>query len=74
MPLLDFGPTLSDSEIEVCTCQNIYLDTIKTCIQAGAKHVQEVNCNTNSGSGICGGKWCTPTIENLILRHHKKAY
>jgi len=73
MPLLNFGPVLKDSEIEICTCHNIFLDTIKDCINKGVDDVQEVNYITRSGSGTCGGKWCAPTIENLILKHGKKA-
>jgi len=55
-----------DKLTKVCICKGIQRSTMKKAINNGAKTVKEVRKATGAGSGPCGGKRCTPKIEELL--------
>lgn len=55
-----------DKLTKVCLCKAIPRSTIKKAIAAGARTVKDVQKATGAGSGGCGGRRCTPKIEQLI--------
>lgn len=55
-----------DKLTKVCLCKGIPRATIKKAIKNGAQTVVEVQKSTGAGSGSCGGKRCTPKIEELL--------
>lgn len=50
----------------VCICKGIKGKTITAAIKKGADTVEKVNQRTGSGSGGCGGKRCSVTINELL--------
>ncbi len=55
-----------DKLTKVCICKAISRAKIKKAILDGAKTVEEVQKATGAGSGGCGGRRCTPKIQNLL--------
>jgi len=55
-----------DKLTKVCLCKAIPRATIKKAIRNGARTVKEVQAATGAGSGGCGGRRCTPKIEQLL--------
>lgn len=55
-----------DKLTKVCICKAIPRSTIKKAIKNGAKTVKDVQTVTGAGSGGCGGRRCTPKIEQLL--------
>lgn len=59
-------PEILDKLTKVCLCKGISRASIKKAILNGAKTIEEVRKATGAGSGPCGGKRCTPKIEELL--------
>lgn len=59
-------PEILDKITKVCLCKGISRASIKKAILNGAKTIEEVRKATDAGSGPCGGKRCTPKIEELL--------
>ncbi|HEX9060745.1 MAG TPA: (2Fe-2S)-binding protein [Clostridia bacterium] len=57
---------IMDKITRVCICKGIPRATMKKAIRNGAKTVVEVQRITGAGGGSCGGKRCTPKIEQLL--------
>lgn len=57
---------IMDKLTKVCICKGISRATIKKAISDGAKTVSEVQKATGAGSGPCGGRRCTPKIQELL--------
>lgn len=51
---------------QICQCQGIAKKRFLEFISAGVHTVDELKQVTGAGSGSCGGKRCTPRIENLV--------
>ena len=62
----NINPEILDKLTKVCLCKGISKATIKKSILNGAKTIEEVRKATGAGSGGCGGKRCTPKIEQLL--------
>lgn len=58
---------IMDKMTKVCICKGISRATMKKVIRDGAVTVAEVQKATGAGSGSCGGRRCTPKIEQLIM-------
>ncbi|ROR29416.1 BFD-like [2Fe-2S] binding protein [Mobilisporobacter senegalensis] len=56
-----------DKMTKVCICKGIPRSTMKRAIREGAGTLKEVQGITGAGSGPCGGRRCTPKIEQLLL-------
>lgn len=61
-----------DKLTKVCICKGIPRSTIKAAILDGAETLEAVQKATGAGSGSCGGKRCTPKIQELLLEHQVK--
>lgn len=55
-----------DKLTKVCLCKGISRATIKKAVTAGADTVEKVQKATGAGSGPCGGRRCTPKIQELL--------
>jgi len=55
-----------DKMTKVCICKAISRATIKKAIINGCHTVEEVQKATGAGSGSCGGRRCTPKIQELL--------
>ena len=55
-----------DKMTKVCICKGIPRSTMKKAILNGAKTLAQVQKATGAGSGPCGGRRCTPKIQELL--------
>lgn len=62
----DLELDIMDKMTKVCICKGISRASIKKAIDAGADTVEKVRKATGAGSGPCGGRRCTPKIEELL--------
>jgi NAD(P)H-nitrite reductase large subunit len=62
----DLNSEILDKMTKICICKGISRATIKKAIVNGAHTVAEVQKATGAGSGPCGGRRCTPKIQELI--------
>jgi NAD(P)H-nitrite reductase large subunit len=62
----DLNKEILDKLTKVCICKGISRATIKKAIIGGASTVVEVQKATGAGSGPCGGRRCTPKIQELL--------
>ena len=62
----DLNTEIMDKMTKVCICKGIPRSTMKNAIKNGARTVEEVRKATGAGSGPCGGRRCTPKIEQLL--------
>jgi NAD(P)H-nitrite reductase large subunit len=65
----NINPEILDKLTKVCLCKAIPRSKIKAAIRNGVKTVQEVQKATGAGSGGCGGRRCTPKIEELLKQY-----
>jgi len=65
----NINPEIMDKLTKVCLCKAIPRSKIKEAIRKGAKTMQEVQKATGAGSGGCGGRRCTPKIEDLLQQY-----
>lgn len=65
-------PEIMDKLTKVCLCRGISRATIKNAIRNGAKTVLDVKIATAATTGSCGGKRCTPKIQQLIDEFYVK--
>ena len=62
----DLNKEILDKLTKVCICKGISRATIKKAISGGASTLVEVQKATGAGSGPCGGRRCTPKIQELL--------
>lgn len=62
----NISPEILDKLTKVCICKGITRATIKKTIRDGATTLVEVQKATGAGGGPCGGRRCTPKIEELL--------
>lgn len=65
---------IMDKLTKVCLCKAIPRSKIKAAIKGGAHSLKEVQKITGAGSGGCGGRRCSPKIEDLIEQHERGEY
>lgn len=63
---------IMDKLTKVCICKGIPRSTIKKVIREGASTVAQVQKATGAGSGPCGGRRCTPRIEQLLKEYREE--
>jgi len=63
----DLNEEILDKMTKVCICKGISRATIKRAIENGADTLEKVRNATGVGSGPCGGRRCTPKIEELLV-------
>lgn len=62
----DVQQDILDKMTKVCICKGISRASIKKAIEDGADTLEKVRKATNSGSGSCGGRRCTPKIIEIL--------
>ncbi|SEP29795.1 (2Fe-2S)-binding protein [Propionispora vibrioides] len=62
----ELNQEIMDKLTKVCLCKGISRATMKEAIAGGADTVEKVRKVTGAGSGSCGGRRCTPKIEELL--------
>lgn len=67
----EINSEIMDKLTKVCLCKGISRATIKKAIENGAKTVEDVRKVTGATTGGCGGKRCTPKIQELIDEYYK---
>lgn len=65
---------IMDKMTKVCICKGIPRSTMKRVIREGASTLAEVQKATGCGSGPCGGRRCTPRVEQLLLDHQNEMF
>lgn len=63
---------IMDKLTKVCLCKAIPRSKIKAAIRNGARTLKEVQEVTGAGTGQCGGRRCTPKIEELLENYTEK--
>ena len=69
----DVNSEILDKMTKVCICKGIPRSTMKRAIENGADTVEKVRKATGAGSGPCGGRRCTPKIEELLASYLEQA-
>lgn len=59
---------IMDKLTKVCICKSISRAKIKQTITGGANSLEDVQRITGAGSGGCGGRRCTPKIQDLLSK------
>jgi bacterioferritin-associated ferredoxin len=67
----ELNKDILDKLTKVCICKGISRATIKKTIEGGADSLEAVQKATGAGSGGCGGKRCTPKIQELLEQHRE---
>lgn len=67
----DLNEEILDKMTKVCICKGISRATIKKAIENGADTIEKVRKATGAGSGPCGGRRCTPKIEELLANYNE---
>lgn len=62
----EINSEIMDKITKVCICKAIPRSTIKKYINDGCKTLEDVQKASGAGSGQCGGKRCSPKIEELL--------
>lgn len=57
---------MKDRLTKVCLCKGISRATIKKAIENGADTLDKLKKATGAGTGGCGGRRCTPKLEELL--------
>ena len=53
----------------ICICKGIRKKVFKDLIADGKITIEELRQATGAGSGPCGGKRCTPRLNELLADH-----
>ena len=62
----DINQDVMDKYTKVCICRAISKSTMKKLIENGADTLEKIQKATGAGSGNCGGRRCTPKINELL--------
>ncbi len=53
----------------ICICKGIKKKIFKELIAEGKTSIEELRKATGAGSGPCGGRRCTPRLNELLADH-----
>jgi len=53
----------------ICICKGIRKKVFKELILEGKSTIEELRQATGAGSGPCGGKRCTPRLNEMLADH-----
>ncbi len=53
----------------ICICKGIKKKIFKGLIAEGKTSIEELRKATGAGSGPCGGKRCTPKLNEMLADH-----
>lgn len=59
-------------ELIICRCESVKLEQIRTSINhSGARTVNQVKKLTRAGMGLCQGRTCAGSVENILAAEAK---
>lgn len=53
----------------ICICKGIKKKVFKDLIAEGKTSIEELRKATGAGSGPCGGRRCTPRLNEMLADH-----
>lgn len=53
----------------ICICKGIKKKVFKQLIAEGKTTIEELRAATGAGSGPCGGRRCTPRLNEMLADH-----
>ncbi len=53
----------------ICICKGIRKKVFKELIADGKNSIEELRRATGAGSGPCGGRRCTPRLNEMLADH-----
>jgi sarcosine oxidase subunit alpha len=65
-PTESYQTSFTDDDTIVCRCERVSVGEIRKWIRSGVKDFNELKALTRVGMGACGGKTCTPLIEQIF--------
>lgn len=61
-----YHKSFTEDDTIVCRCERVSVGEIRKWIRAGVKDFNELKALTKVGMGACGGKTCTPLINQIF--------
>jgi len=65
-PIEVYQTSFTEDDTIVCRCERVSVGEIRKWIRAGVRDFNELKALTEVGMGACGGKTCTPLIEQIF--------
>ncbi|MFX0148646.1 MAG: (2Fe-2S)-binding protein, partial [Candidatus Hodarchaeota archaeon] len=65
-PIESYQPSFTDDDTIICRCERVSVGEIRKWIRSGIRDFNELKALTKAGMGACGGKTCTPLIEQIF--------
>lgn len=65
-PIEKYQTSFTEDDTIVCRCERVSVGEIRKWIRAGVRDFNELKALTRVGMGACGGKTCTPLIEQIF--------
>ncbi len=65
-PIEVYQTSFTEDDTIVCRCERVSVGEIRKWIRAGVRDFNELKALTRVGMGACGGKTCTPLIEQIF--------
>ncbi len=65
-PIEVYQTPFTEDDTIVCRCERVSVGEIRKWIRAGVRDFNELKALTRVGMGACGGKTCTPLIEQIF--------
>lgn len=59
---------LLQDDVTVCRCEEVTYGKIRTALEAGVRGPNELKRATRCGMGMCQGRICGPTVDDLLFR------
>ena len=65
-PIEVYQTSFTEDDTIVCRCERVSVGEIRKWIRSGVRDFNELKALTEVGMGACGGKTCTPLIEQIF--------
>ena len=65
-PIEVYQTSFTEDDTIVCRCERVSVGEIRKWIRAGVRDFNELKALTRVGMGACGGKTCTPLIDQIF--------
>ncbi len=65
-PIEVYQTSFTEDDTIVCRCERVSVGEIRKWMRAGVRDFNELKALTEVGMGACGGKTCTPLIEQIF--------
>ncbi|MFX1410221.1 MAG: FAD-dependent oxidoreductase [Promethearchaeota archaeon] len=65
-PIELYQTSFTEDDVIVCRCERVSVGEIRKWIREGVRDFNELKALTKVGMGACGGKTCSPLIEQIF--------